>query len=33
MTGMPAFGPHHSRDELVALTAFVAALPGLTAED
>ena len=33
MTGMPAFGGHRSPDELVALTAFVSALPGLTAED
>jgi hypothetical protein len=33
MSGMPAFGPQHSREELVALTAFVSALPGLTAED
>ena len=33
MTGMPAFGPHHSRDELLALTAFVSALPGLTPEE
>lgn len=33
MTGMPAFGAHHNREELVALTAFVTALPGLTAED
>ena len=33
MTGMPAFGGHHDREELVALTAFVTALPGLTAED
>lgn len=33
MTGMPAFGQHHSSEEIVALTAFVSALPGLTAED
>ncbi|HSN73067.1 MAG TPA: cytochrome c [Steroidobacteraceae bacterium] len=33
MTGMPAFGPHHSPAEIVALTAFVTALPGMTAED
>lgn len=33
MTGMPAFGDHHSREEITALTAFVSALPGLTAED
>ncbi|EAS51257.1 cytochrome c [Aurantimonas manganoxydans SI85-9A1] len=33
MTGMPAFGDHHKPDEIVALTAFVARLPGLTSED
>jgi mono/diheme cytochrome c family protein len=33
MTGMPAFGPHHSREEIVALTVFVTTLPGLTADD
>ncbi len=33
MTGMPAFGSHHSPEEIVALTAFVSALPGLTADD
>jgi len=33
MTGMPAFGGHHSPDEIVALTAFVSALPGLSADD
>lgn len=33
MSGMPAFGPHHSPGEIVALTAFVSALPGLSAED
>lgn len=33
MTGMPAFGPHHSAEEIVALTGFVRALPGLTAND
>jgi mono/diheme cytochrome c family protein len=33
MSGMPAFGEHHSREEIVALTAFVSALPGLTADD
>ncbi|MCV0396415.1 MAG: cytochrome c [Rhizobiaceae bacterium] len=33
MTGMPAFGPHHSPQEVAALTAFVGALPGLTGED
>lgn len=33
MTGMPAFGPHHSPEEIDALAAFVSALPGLSAED
>jgi len=33
MTGMPAFGEHHSPEEIVALTAFVSALPGLSADD
>lgn len=33
MTGMPAFGPRHSREELLALTAFVSVLPGLTPEE
>lgn len=33
MSGMPAFGGHHSSEEIVALTAFVSALPGLTAND
>lgn len=33
MSGMPAFESHHSPEEIVALTAFVSALPGLTAED
>ncbi|MCC4300275.1 c-type cytochrome [Aurantimonas coralicida] len=33
MTGMPAFGDHHGSEEIVALTAFVARLPGLTPED
>ncbi|CTQ34533.1 c-type cytochrome [Jannaschia rubra] len=33
MSGMPAFGGHHSSEEMVALTAFVSALPGLTADD
>lgn len=32
MSGMPAFGSHHSAEEIVALTAFVSALPGLTAD-
>lgn len=33
MTGMPAFAAHHSEEEIVALTGFVSALPGLTEED
>lgn len=33
MSGMPAFGSHHSPEEILALTAFVSALPGLTADD
>lgn len=33
MTGMPAFGQHHKPDEIVALTAFVTSLPGLSAND
>lgn len=33
MTGMPAFGPHHGAEEILAITAFVAQLPGLSAED
>ncbi|ESR27438.1 c-type cytochrome [Lutibaculum baratangense] len=33
MTGMPAFGEHHSPEEITALTAFVSVLPGLTAEE
>jgi len=33
MTGMPAFGPHHAPEEIVALTAFVTALPGLSPDD
>ena len=33
MSGMPAFGSHHSAKEIVAITAFVNALPGLTADD
>lgn len=33
MSGMPAFGKHHDEDELVALTAFVSALPGLSEDD
>lgn len=33
MTGMPAFGGHHGHEELVAITAFVAQMPGLSPED
>ncbi|HEX2019297.1 MAG TPA: cytochrome c [Aurantimonas sp.] len=33
MSGMPAFGPHHAPEEIVALTAFVTSLPGLSADD
>ncbi|MBS1303449.1 cytochrome c [Loktanella sp. SALINAS62] len=33
MSGMPAFGPHHGREELLAITAFVSQLPGLSPED
>jgi mono/diheme cytochrome c family protein len=33
MTGMPAFGPHHQAEEIVAITAFVSQLPGLSPED
>jgi mono/diheme cytochrome c family protein len=33
MTAMPAFGGHHGPDELLAVTAFVSALPGLSAAD
>jgi mono/diheme cytochrome c family protein len=33
MTGMPAFGERHSSEEILALTAFVSALPGLSAHD
>jgi len=33
MSGMPAFGKHHASEEIVALTAFVSAMPGLTAQD
>ena len=33
MTGMPAFGEHHSPEEIVALATFVRALPGLSADD
>lgn len=33
MTGMPAFGPDHRPEEIVAITAFVTRLPGLSAGD
>jgi mono/diheme cytochrome c family protein len=33
MSGMPAFGPHHEAEEIVAITAFVTQLPGLSPED
>ena len=33
MSGMPAFGQHHVPEEIVALTAFVSALPGLSPDD
>jgi len=33
MTGMPAFGPHHDAEEILAITAFVVQLPGLSADD
>lgn len=33
MTGMPAFGPTHSDEELWALSAFVQRLPDLSADD
>lgn len=33
MTGMPAFGPTHSDDDLWAIAAFVGRLPDLTAEE
>lgn len=33
MSGMPAFATHHSPEEILALAAFVSALPGLTADD
>ena len=32
MSGMPAFGQHHGPEQIVALAAFVDALPGLTPE-
>lgn len=33
MTGMPAFGEHHSTEEIATIAAFVNELPGLTPED
>ena len=33
MSGMPAFGPHHGAEEILAITAFVQQLPGLAPED
>ncbi len=33
MSGMPAFGSEDAPEEIVALTAFVSALPGLNADD
>ena len=33
MSGMPAFGGHEDPEEILALTAFVTSLPGLTADD
>ncbi|MEH6387101.1 MAG: c-type cytochrome [Pseudomonas profundi] len=33
MSGMPAFGPTHSNDELWEITAFVMRLPGMTANE
>ena len=33
MTGMPAFGPTHSKDELWGIVAFVRHLPNLSPED
>ena len=33
MTGMPAFGPTHSEDELWAITAFVEQLPEMTEQE
>lgn len=33
MSGMPAIGEGHSEEDVLALTAFVSALPGLTEED
>ena len=33
MSGMPAFGAHHGPEGIMALTAFVTQLPGLSPED
>ncbi|MDN3722251.1 cytochrome c [Roseibium salinum] len=33
MTGMPAFGEHHSAEEISRITAFVTTLLGLSADD
>lgn len=33
MTGMPAFGPHRSAEQIRAINAFVTRLPGLAPED
>jgi mono/diheme cytochrome c family protein len=33
MSGMPAFGEHHTPENIIALAMFVSALPGLSAED
>ncbi|MEX4010644.1 c-type cytochrome [Neoaquamicrobium sediminum] len=33
MTGMPAFGEHHSPEEITAIAVFISALPGLSADD
>ncbi|MFZ2448235.1 MAG: cytochrome c [Syntrophobacteraceae bacterium] len=32
MTGMPAFGPTHNRDEMLGIVAFLKRLPGMTPE-
>ena len=33
MSGMPAFGPTHSDDEIWNITAFVMRLPGMTEDE
>ncbi|WP_299821787.1 cytochrome c [uncultured Jannaschia sp.] len=33
MSGMPAFGEHHTLEEIAGLTAFVTRLPGMSPED